>query len=83
MPKTKTTTTKAPPAPTGPAHPRDTINRYAVLVFKLGDTMPKKLWYDDPVDALASAVEYLKQGWQARLSDGAVRYFQSLPREGE
>jgi hypothetical protein len=67
-----------PPA-TRPS-PRDDTDRYAALVWRAADPTPKKLWFDHPVDALTVAVEYLKDGYQARLSDGAVEYFRGLPR---
>jgi hypothetical protein len=72
--------TKAAKNGQSPRHP-DQTDKFAVLVFKMGDTVPRKLWYDSPIDALTAAVEYLKKGFQARLSDGAVRYFEALPRE--
>jgi hypothetical protein len=67
-------------APTTRPSPRDETNRYAALVWQATDRTPRKLWFDHPVDALTVAVEYLKDGYQARLSDGAVDYFRALPR---
>lgn len=60
--------------------PRDTVDRYAVIAFQGADRVPKKLWFDHPVDALACAAEYLKGGYQVRLSDGCVEWFANLPR---
>jgi hypothetical protein len=58
----------------------DPIDQYAAIVWRVTDPKPTKLWFPHPVDALTTAVEYLKAGWQVRLSDGTVRYFAELPR---
>ena len=58
----------------------DPINQYAAIVWKPTDTKPVKLWFDHPIDALTTAIEYLKAGYQVRLSDGTVQYFAELPR---
>jgi hypothetical protein len=61
-------------------HEGDAINQFAAIVWKGGHAENiAKYWFDSPVDALATAVSYLKAGYQARLSDGAVRYFAELP----
>jgi hypothetical protein len=58
----------------------DVIDQFSAIVWKGGHAENiRKYWFDNPVDALATAVDYLKAGYQARLSDGAVRYFASLP----
>jgi hypothetical protein len=58
----------------------DPITQFAAIVWKGGHAENiRKHWFDNPVDALATAVQYLKAGYQARLSDGAVRYFAELP----
>lgn len=58
----------------------DPITQYAAIVWKGGHAENiSKYWFDSPVDALATAVDYLKRGYQARLSDGAVTYFKELP----
>ena len=58
----------------------DQIDKYAAIVWRITDPKPTKLWFDHPVDALTAAVEYLKAGWQVRLTDGTVEYFVKLPR---
>jgi hypothetical protein len=84
MPSSKTKTAKQPTGHRTPRrHEGDPTTQFAVIVFKLGDAVPKKLWHDDPVDALAGAVVYLKEGYQVRLSDLTVEHFRSLPREGK
>jgi hypothetical protein len=81
MPARKYTTET--PASGGPAplnHDGNAIDQYAAIVWKGGHAENiRKYWFDEPVDALSAAVLYLKAGYQARLSDGAVRYFASLP----
>lgn len=73
-----------PPKTTKARSPRrgegDPINQYAAIVWKPTDDKPVKLWFDHPVDALTTAVEYLKAGFQCRLSDGTAQYFAELPR---
>lgn len=61
-------------------HDGDPTTQYAAIVWRGTDlTTMQKFWFDDAVDALATAVSYLKAGFQARLSDGAVAYFSRLP----
>jgi hypothetical protein len=69
---------KQPPAPR--TSPRDDTNRYAALVWRATDKNPKRLWTEHPTDALTIALEYLKAGYQVRLTDGAVAWFRDLPR---
>lgn len=73
-----------PPKATKPKSPArgdgDPTHLYAAIVWKPTDKAPKKLWFDHPVDALTTAVEYLKAGYQVRLSDGTAQYFAELPR---
>jgi hypothetical protein len=73
-----------PPKATKPRSPRrgegDPIDQYAAIVWKPTDDKPNKLWFGHPVDALTTAVEYLKAGYQCRLTDGTVKYFAELPR---
>jgi hypothetical protein len=65
-------------------HDGDPVDQFSAIVWKGFDTASmQKHWFDNPVDALACAVEYLKLGWQARLSDGAVAHFAALPQPGE
>lgn len=54
--------------------------QYAVIMFKGVNGSPRKLWFDDPIEALGMAVEYLKAGYQVRLSDGAVVWFADRPK---
>jgi hypothetical protein len=70
-----------PPKGKSPSrHEGDPTTQFAAIVWRVTDTKITKLWFDHPVDALTTAVEYLKAGWQVRLSDGAVKYFAELPR---
>jgi hypothetical protein len=71
-----------PPRKTSPARfDGDPTTQYAAIVWKGGHAENiRKHWFDSPVDALSCAVEYLKQGYQARLSDGAVAHFAELER---
>jgi hypothetical protein len=82
MPEVRTYTTETPGSD-GKSPRRgagDPITQYAAIVWKGGHAENiRKHWFDDPVDALATCVQYLKAGYQARLSDGAVRHFASLP----
>jgi hypothetical protein len=41
----------------------------------------KRITYAEPGDALAAAVDYLKAGYQCRLSDEAVELFRAQPNE--
>jgi hypothetical protein len=62
--------------------PRDTAaskSPYSVLAWRATQTTPTRLWYNDPIDALTNAVEYLKAGYQVRLSDGVVEWFGHQP----
>lgn len=48
---------------------------YAVLAWKAAQPTPTKLYYTDPIEALLGAVNYLREGYQVRLSDGCVEWF--------
>lgn len=61
---------------------RDDVDHYAALVWHGGDPKPKRLWFDSPVEALMCAIEYLKTGYQCRLTDGAVVAFAAAARSG-
>ncbi len=62
----------------------DAIDQYSAIVWRGTDVKTmQKLWFDNPVDALSCAVEYLKRGYQTRISDGAVAHFESLPTEAK
>jgi hypothetical protein len=61
-------------------HDGDQPSQFAAIVWRITDPTPTKHWFDHPVDALTSAVDYLKAGYQCRLSDGCVEYFAHLPR---
>jgi hypothetical protein len=52
---------------------------YLVLAFK-GAGHPGRFPYRDPIEALTSAVEYLKAGYQVRLSDNCVTWFAGQPQ---
>jgi hypothetical protein len=55
--------------------PKKAATPYAVLAWKPPQPVPDKRHYDDPEQALAAAVEYLKTGHQVRLSDAVVAWF--------
>lgn len=48
---------------------------YAVLAWKAAQPTPNKFYYTDPIEALLGAVNYLREGYQVRLSDGCVEWF--------
>ena len=52
---------------------------YSVLAWKGAQKTPSRFGYDDPLDALTGAVEYLKAGYQVRLTDSAVQWFEHQP----
>lgn len=52
---------------------------YRVLAFKGSQPTPTTLEYEDPIVALTMAIEYLKAGYQVRLSDGCVEWFAHQP----
>jgi len=52
---------------------------YSVIVFKGLHPEPRKHYHADALAALTAAVEYLKAGYQARLSDGCVEWFAHQP----
>jgi hypothetical protein len=52
---------------------------YSVLAFK-GAGRPGRYWYPDAIEALTFAVEYLKAGYQVRLSEGCVTWFGHQPQ---
>ncbi|HEX4399641.1 MAG TPA: hypothetical protein VH136_18525 [Trebonia sp.] len=59
----------------------DPVTQFAAIVWKGGHAENiRKLWFNDPVEALAAAVEYLKKGYQARLSDGTVAHFAEIDK---
>jgi hypothetical protein len=49
---------------------------YRVLFWR-GRGNPRQLGYDQPSDALAAAVDYLKAGYQVRLGDETVEHFRA------
>jgi hypothetical protein len=77
MPARKSTTGRKSPA----RFEGDPTTQFSAIVWLGADagTM-QKFWFDSPVEALATCVEYLKRGYQTRLSDGAVRHFAELER---
>jgi hypothetical protein len=48
-------------------------DQYAALVWKRTQAEPRKLRFGTPAEALLTGVEYLRSGYQVRLSDGAVQ----------
>jgi hypothetical protein len=57
----------------------DPTTQYAAIVWKGGHMESvQKFYYADPVEALAAAVDYLKKGYQARLSDRVVAHFEEI-----
>ena len=52
---------------------------YSVLIFKGGYDTPIRHFYHDPIDALTAAITFLREGYQARLSDGCVEWFRTHP----
>ncbi len=52
---------------------------YSVLAWKGTQATPTRLGYADPIDALTGAVEYLKAGYQVRLSDTCVEWYGHQP----
>jgi hypothetical protein len=71
--------------PRGTPKPDSTNHPYSVLTFKGAQAKPDRHWYTDPITALSIAVEYLKGGYQVRLSDGCVEWFshQPMPDDAE
>lgn len=60
----------------------DGNDTYAVLTWRGMDTSTlKKHWFADPTETLATAVEYLKRGYQVRLSDRTVAHYAELEHE--
>lgn len=48
---------------------------HLVLAWRGGTAAaPRKLWFTEPADALATAVVYLSKGYCVRLGDGLVGY---------
>jgi hypothetical protein len=52
---------------------------YSVLVWKGAQKVPTRLAYADALAALTGAVEYLKAGYQVRLTDSCVEWFAHQP----
>jgi hypothetical protein len=74
--------TSAGPARRSPARfEGDQTTQFAAITWRGTDTSTmQKHWFDDPTEALASAVEYLKRGYQVRLSDRTVAHYLELDR---
>jgi hypothetical protein len=60
--------------------PKQAETPYFVLAWKGSQPTPTKHYHADPLDALTVAVEYLKAGYQVRVSDGCVEWFSHQPR---
>jgi hypothetical protein len=52
---------------------------YSVLAWKGSQKTPSRFGYTDALDALTGAVEYLKAGYQVRLTDSCVEWFEHQP----
>lgn len=50
---------------------------YKVIVLKTMHVRPQVLRHADPVEAAATAVEYLRRGYWVRLSDHTVSQFEA------
>ena len=61
---------------------RDDVNQYGALVWRGIGPKPRKLWFETPVDALMCSIEYLKVGYQCRLTNGAVVAFAEAAKSG-
>ena len=59
--------------------PKQADTPYKVLTFKGSQATPTRHRYADPLEALTVGVEYLKAGYQVRLSDGCVEWFAHQP----
>jgi hypothetical protein len=78
MSPARTTTTRTSPA----RFDGDATTQYAVIVWKGGHMENvQKFYFSDPVETLATAVEYLKSGYQVRLSDRTVAHFAELSND--
>jgi hypothetical protein len=54
------------------------LDEHVLLVWK-GRSDVMRLVFHEPTDALAAAIDYLKNGYQARLGDETVEHFRSQP----
>lgn len=52
---------------------------YSAIVFRPPELTPTTVKFGSALDALAAAVEYLKDGCQVRLSNSCVEWFRALP----
>jgi hypothetical protein len=52
---------------------------YSVLAWRGAQKVPSRFGYHDPLDALTGAIEYLKAGYQVRLTDSCVEWFEHQP----
>ena len=57
----------------------DPTPTYAVLAWKGMQATPSRLNYGDPIVALTNAIEYLKAGYQVRLSNACVEWYECQP----
>jgi hypothetical protein len=56
---------------------------WVLIFFRPGPTYKvKRITYAEAGDALTAAVDYLKAGYQVRLSDETVGQFRAQPNEG-
>lgn len=51
---------------------------HRLLIWRRGEEL-RTLGYDEPADALAAAVAYLKAGYQVRLGEEAVEHYRDEP----
>jgi hypothetical protein len=58
-------------------------NAYAIIVFKAPAGKIRRLGFDDPIDALLGAIDYLRKGYQVRLNDAAIAALATDSAHGE
>jgi hypothetical protein len=61
-----------------PVRTRAADSPYFVIAFK-GTAAPQRHYHNDPIVALVAGVDYLRSGYQVRLSDGCVEWFGHHP----
>lgn len=72
-----------PPRKTPPpaVNPERSASPYAAITWRGTDTSTiRRHYFADPVEVLATAVEYLKSGYQVRLNDRTVAHFAEIGR---
>lgn len=51
---------------------------YGVLIWRLNQAAPRAFSFSHPADALAAAVDYLRAGYQVRLTDSTCRALEDM-----